>query len=91
MVGIFLDYVQRRISAAAIDDDVFKVRISLQQNGTDCFLDKLALVVTGRDDGDARPGEASDRVGAKIAVHRKYPDRSKRLAFFVRQITSILS
>ena len=46
------------VCASAVDDDVFEVRIALQQVGADGLLDELPLVVARRLDRDAQPWRA---------------------------------
>src|SRR6516162_11451150 len=52
---ILLDYVDTLIGRAAVDDDIFQIRVTLKKDRADRLLDELALVVAGRDDRDARP------------------------------------
>ncbi len=50
---VLLDDLDAAVSRTAIDDHVFQVGISLEQNGTDGLLQKPGLIVGRRDDTDA--------------------------------------
>ena len=50
------DDVDALVGTATVDNDVFEVWVTLQENGPNCLLDEAALIVTGRDDGNPRPG-----------------------------------
>ena len=51
---IFPDDLNSAVGAAAVDDDVFEIRISLQQHRTDGFFQVLRLVI--RRGNDRYPG-----------------------------------
>jgi len=55
---ILADDVHTAISAAAVNDDVFQVRIPLEQHRADGILDELRLVIRWRDDAHPGPGRA---------------------------------
>src|SRR5262249_52679414 len=50
----FLNNLYRIIGATTIDHQVLKIRIALEKNGTDSFLEKHALIQRRSD--DANPG-----------------------------------
>ncbi len=44
---VLLDDFDAAIGGAAVDDDVFQVRVALEQHRADSFLDVLCLVIEG--------------------------------------------
>ena len=52
------DDIDGAVGRAAVHDDVLEIGVALKEDGADCLLDELALIVARRDDGDARPGRA---------------------------------
>src|SRR5437588_8577380 len=49
---IFADNLDTLIRAAAVDNDVFEVRVILRQDRLDRFLEEISVVEGGGDDGD---------------------------------------
>jgi len=52
---IFSDNFNALVCAASIDDDVLKIRVTLQEHRPDRLLNEPALVVGWRDNTDPRP------------------------------------
>ena len=56
VIVILSQNIDRAVRTSPIHHNVFKIRISLQQNGSDRLLDETSVVVARRDNGDTRPG-----------------------------------
>jgi hypothetical protein len=50
--GVPPNDIERPVSTAIIDDDVFKIPVGLPQNATDAFIEKFLTVEDGSDDTD---------------------------------------
>ena len=61
---IEIQYFDGTIVAASINDDVFDIWITLQKHRSDCFLNKMTLIITGGYDTN---------FGPRLGIYRALP------------------
>ena len=82
MFFIFLNNVDSSVRGAAIDDDIFEIRVALINDGTDRRLNVANPVVYRGDKRDARPSRGFCRRGGSHMYSAAYRVGASGLQLF---------